>query len=68
MLLREAGIILIALNILATTSNTKLYILRSREGERNKEGGKSLYFEIKQSKDKINKARIEECQRTLYIL
>lgn len=52
---------LIALNVLTTTSNTKLYMLRSREGERNKEGGKSLYFEIGQSKDKINKARIEEC-------
>jgi hypothetical protein len=42
-------------------------MLRSGEGERNKEGGKSLYFEIGQSKDKINEARIEECQRTLYI-
>jgi hypothetical protein len=44
--LREAGIILIALDALATTSDTKLHILRSGEGEHNKEEGKSLYFEI----------------------
>jgi hypothetical protein len=46
---------------LTVTSDTKLHILRSKEGKSNKEGGKSLYFEIKQNKDKINKARIKEC-------
>jgi hypothetical protein len=51
--LREAGIVLIALDALTATSDTKLYMLRSGEGERNKEGGKSLHFEIGQSKDKI---------------
>jgi hypothetical protein len=45
-LLREAGIVLIALDILVVTSDTKLHMLKSGEGERNKEGGKSLYFEI----------------------
>jgi hypothetical protein len=42
-------------------------MLRSEEGKSNKEEGKSLYFKIEQNKDKINKARIKECQWTLYI-
>jgi hypothetical protein len=47
--------------ILTVTSDTKLHILRSKEDKSNKKGGKSLYFKIEQNKDKINKARIEEC-------
>jgi hypothetical protein len=41
-----------ALDALTATSNTKLHILRSGEGERNKEGGQSLHFEIGQGKEK----------------
>jgi hypothetical protein len=46
--------------VLTVTSNTKLYILKSKEGKSNKKEGKSFYFKIKQNKDKINKARIKE--------
>jgi hypothetical protein len=36
-------------------------MLRSKKDESNKKGGKSLYFKIRQNKNKINKARIKEC-------
>jgi hypothetical protein len=54
--LREAGIVLIAPDTLTATSDIKMHMLRSGEGERNKEGGTSLHFEMEQSKDKITEA------------
>jgi hypothetical protein len=45
--LREAGIVLIALDALTATSDTNLHTLRSGEGERNNEGGKSPHVKIK---------------------